>query len=152
MVKLIVVLLMTFVLVALLWRVIATQGWKLGNKMRKRRAATLFAEQIDPDSILLSDEAGFFGLNSLADSQVLGVGTLILTRTQLWFSMKGSMHPLEISLLDVRKTDIARHHLNHVAHMPLLRVEFVTHFGRDTAAWAVRDAPSWVTAIGDITV
>ena len=150
--KLIVVLLVAFVLVALLWRVISTQGRKTGNKIRKYRAAAMFAEQIDPDSILLSDEAGFFGLNSLADGQVLGVGTLILTRTQLWFSMKGSVHPLEISLLDVRKTDLARHHLNHVAHMPLLRVEFVTHFGRDTAAWAVRDAKSWVAAIGEITV
>ena len=150
--KLIVVLLMLVVLVALLWRVISTQGWKTGNKMRKRRAAAIFAEQIDPDSILLSDEAGFFGLNSMADGQVLGVGTLILTKTQLWFATKGSTHPLEISLLDVRKTDTARHHLNQVAHMPLLRVEFVTHFGRDAAAWAVRDAQSWVAAIGEITV
>jgi len=119
--------------------VMALMRWRLGDVVRERMARhTIVRETMG---------ANFFGLSSRGMAQARGNGGLVLATDVLYFVLFAPRREFTIPLRDVVAVSSPRSHLGKTVGMHLLKVEFNTPDGMDSAAWAVSDVEGWMSDI-----
>jgi hypothetical protein len=89
--------------------------------------------------------ANFFGLSSRGMAQIRGNGALVLTTDELHFVMFAPRRELTIPLSSITSVSTPRTHLGKTVGMRLLRVNFRSSSGEDSAAWAVAGLDEWIS-------
>lgn len=131
---------------ALVVALVATLKRTLRAVRREMEAAV--SERFAPDEMLLCElDANFFGSAAAGALQARGNGALVLTRERLWFMLFMPRREFDIPLASVRSAGVRKSHLGKTCLVPLLFVEYETEDGKDSVAWAVRDAAEWAERV-----
>jgi hypothetical protein len=113
---------------------------------KKRRAAadearTLLGEHA---IVALDDFANFFGLESAGMAQIRGNGCLAASHDEVLFLMWIPRREIRIPRERITSVERTRSHLRKTIGRQLLRLRFTNDLGQpDSAAWFVRDLPTW---------
>jgi len=119
--------------------VTALMRWRLDEVIRERMARHTIVRQ--------AMGANFFGLSSRGMAQARGNGGLVLATDEIFFVLFAPRREFTIPLRDVVAVSSPRSHLGKKVGMRLLKVEFNTPDGMDSAAWAVSDVDAWMSDI-----
>jgi hypothetical protein len=92
--------------------------------------------------------ANFFGQESKGVWQIRGIGTLILTKKELYFRMLLPQREWRIPLSTILRIETTKTHLKKTQGDPLLKVSYHNEHGNiDSIAWRVADMNGWTQAI-----
>jgi hypothetical protein len=111
------------------------------NKFREDIKKKFMGKHVVRDSI----GANFFGQSSRGMAQVRGNGALVMTTEELHFVMFAPRRELNIPLTAITSVSTPRSHLGKTVGMRLLRVDFDSPSGKDSAAWAVVGLDDWTS-------
>ena len=100
--------------------------------------------------IVMALKANFFGQKSKGGRQVRGNGALVLTETELWFSLAAPEREISIPLSQIKSVILKRSHLGKTVFRPLLYIEYSSGVDDDSIAWHVNQPEEWKAAIEEI--
>jgi hypothetical protein len=119
-----------------------------------RLKKTIAARRVELDEILAGrptvmrdDGANCFGLESLGATQLRGNGLLALADDELVFLQFMPKRVVRVPLEEIIVVDECDWWLGKSVFQPLLRVAWREGAGQERAAWWVRDAAGWRTAL-----
>lgn len=95
----------------------------------------------------LDERANFAGQQSHGKGQLRGNGTLLLTHDELAFFMLLPSRELIVPTDAITKVELVRSFAGRALPWRMLCVHWQTDEGEDAAAWAVKDAGTWQTAV-----
>ena len=123
----------------------------MARKLFQKRINEIM-ERFDPSEIMISSRnVNFFGQKSRGLRQIRGNGTLILTRSELYFEMWKPKRTLTIPVKNITKIETPKRFLSKSIFRPLLKVTFNGENGQeDSAAWYVRELEEWLKQL-DLT-
>jgi len=113
------------------------------RRMRKAYAAHVAAA----GEAELSGQANFFGQASAGKTQVRGVGTLVLTETELVFVQLMPERELRVSRESITSTGVTRHFLGKTQGRDLLVVTWDVNGMGDAAAFDTPNIDTWRTKL-----
>ncbi|WP_344771106.1 hypothetical protein [Aeromicrobium panaciterrae] len=115
---------------------------------RLRRMRSAYKEQFEQfGEVELSGQANFFGQASSGKNQVRGIGTLLLTQTELVFLQLVPVREARIPRSAITTTRTTRHFLGKTQGRDLLVVMWNANGIDDAAAFDVADIESWRTKL-----
>ncbi len=117
------------------------------GRLRKGLEEAVSAKLGSTQSIRTDTGANFFGLTSKGMGQVRGNGALVLTSRELFFIMAIPRREIVIPLNSITSLSLKKSHLGKTIAYPLLRVDFSTFQGSDSAAWAISKPEEWKAAV-----
>jgi len=119
-------------------------GWLNIKRILAKRIREMLDKFGDQNVLRTAPLANFFGQESIGMMQIRGNGMLVLTDKELYFRMWAPKRELSIPVGSILTIETPRSHLGKTVGRALLKVVFRDENGqRDSAAWLVRDLPSW---------
>jgi hypothetical protein len=95
--------------------------------------------------------ANCFGVRSRGVRQVRGNGVLLVSADGLYFRMLAPKREIAIPLREITGFGTEKSFLRKSKGIPLLRVDYLSAEGPESAAWAVRDLDGWLSTLRSIT-
>lgn len=108
---------------------------RMRNAYKQRVAAAGEAE--------MSGQANFFGQASAGKTQVRGLGTLVLTRTELVFVQLMPAREVRVARDSITSTNVTRHFLGKTQGRDLLVVTWELNGMGDAAAFDTSNIDGW---------
>ncbi len=137
------------ILAALLAIMVALIGVPL-LVLRKKINEAIAAKFRGREILLTSLKADYKGRSALDDDQPMGRGALVLGEDELWFLLPHPIHQLSIPAENISAVSLTDTHRDKTHRTQLLRVEFRTKDGTDSAAWRVKQPEEWKSKIDGI--
>jgi len=128
-----------FLLLLFLKLIFARVGKQLENRVRLRYPGRNY--------VMISIGANFFGQESSGHKQVRGNGALVLTESELWFTLAIPKREIAIPISSVSNISLVSSFLGKSIFKPLLCVEFENHGSPDAIAWALKNPEAWIDKI-----
>jgi hypothetical protein len=94
--------------------------------------------------------ANSLGRKLKAGRQIRGNGALVLTDSELWFTLAVPEREILIPINKIRAVELRKSHLGKIIFRPLLYIEYMSAEGEDGIAWYVKNPETWQKAIADI--
>jgi hypothetical protein len=94
--------------------------------------------------------ANLFGVRSSGMRQVRGNGVLLATADGLYFRMLAPKREIAIPVKEITGFGTEKSFLGKSKGVPLLRVDYLSARGPESAAWAVRDLDGWLSTLSSI--
>jgi hypothetical protein len=111
---------------------------------RLRRARKAYEARVAAaGEAVLSGQANFFGQASAGKSQIRGLGTLVLTETELVFVQLVPARELRVSRESITSTGVTRHFLGKTQGRDLLVVTWDVNGMGDAAAFDTPNIDAW---------
>lgn len=121
---------------------------KMVKKLFQKRINEILAKFKDKFIIISTNNANFFGQQSLKSFQIRGNGVLVLTKKELYFEIWHPKKILQIPITAIIKIEITKSFLHKSVFRKLLKVVFQNQNGEeDAAAWWVSSLNDWVEMI-----
>lgn len=117
----------------------------------RARGLERIAARYPPGDVLRTETlAQSFGLRSKGIFQLRGSGVLVLTPSELFFSMYALHREVRIPLSSISGVSLVRSHLGKTQFTDLLRVHFAFDGVDDAIAWRVPDPGAWKTQLDSV--
>ena len=118
------------------------------KKLCQKRINEILEKFSDKSVIISTNNANFFGQQSLKSFQIRGNGVLVLTQEELYFEMWHPKKVLRIPIPSIIKTKSIKSFLHKSIFRKLLKVVFRNEDGdEDAAAWWVTSVNDWIEKI-----
>ena len=117
----------------------------------RRKIEDVIAAKFKNRTVLLKSlAAAYLGPDNPDDDQPMGRGALVLGEDELWFLLPHPIHQLSIPVKNISAVSLTDTHCGKTHRAQLLRVEFWTRDGTDSAAWRVKQPEEWKSKIDGI--
>jgi hypothetical protein len=117
----------------------------------KRLGRTVLAEVLrnHPEHSIsrIDPMANLFGVQSRGKHRIRGNGVLLATPGELYFRMLAPRKEITIPFRDLTGFGTEKGFLGKSVCAPLLRVDYRSVEGPESAAWAVRDLDGWLSTL-----
>jgi hypothetical protein len=117
--------------------------WRLGRSV----LAEVLRTHPEHSISRIDPMANYFGARSRGVRQVRGNGVLLATADGLYFRMLAPKREISIPVREITGFGTEKSFLGKSKGVPLLRVDYLSAEGPESAAWAVRDLDGWLSTL-----
>lgn len=118
------------------------------KKLFQKRTNEILDKFKDKDIIISTNNANFFGQQSLKSFQIRGNGVLVLTKEELYFEMWHPKKIVQIPITAIIKIESTKSFIHKTFFRKLLKIIFQNENGEeDATVWWVSSLNDWIEKI-----